>query len=159
MAPEMIMRRSYGKSVDVWAAGVISFILLEGNYPFNDSDQHKLFLKISKGDFQFRPKYWDAISLEARDFVSNLLQVNVKERFTVAQALEHPWMRRQETDLSRNHLPQSLSNLIEFNARRKFKGAVNLVRGAVKMQKMLSGDKVGSPDEQEIRLPDATNPK
>lgn len=58
MAPEMITRKAYGKGVDMWAAGVISFILLEGNYPFSDANQQKLFMKIAKGQFEFRPKYW-----------------------------------------------------------------------------------------------------
>ncbi|CAE7740785.1 CaMKI, partial [Symbiodinium microadriaticum] len=59
--------------------------------PFHHSNQAKLFAKIKKGAYQFHPKYWDNVSIEAKGFISQLLCLDVTARLTVDQALEHPW--------------------------------------------------------------------
>lgn len=69
--------------------------------------------------------------------MSNLLKVNVAERFTVDQALEHPWMLRANIDMASTHLGKSVENLVQFNAHRKLKGAFNAVRAGIKMKFIL----------------------
>ncbi|XP_038055671.1 serine/threonine-protein kinase DCLK1-like [Patiria miniata] len=94
VAPEIILETGYGLKVDVWAAGVITYILLCGFPPFRSesNDQEELFDHIIAGDFQFISPYWDSISEVAKDLISCMLEVDVEKRFSAAQVMEHPWV-------------------------------------------------------------------
>jgi calcium/calmodulin-dependent protein kinase I len=85
---------SYGKSVDVWSIGVIAYILLCGYPPFYDENGNddNLFAQIMKGEYEFDSPYWDNISEPAKDFISHLICVDPKKRYTCRMALEHPWI-------------------------------------------------------------------
>lgn len=91
VAPEVLAQKPYGKAVDVWSIGVISYILLCGYPPFYDENDANLFAQILKGEFEFDSPYWDEISDSAKDFIRQLMCVNVDKRFTCRQALAHPW--------------------------------------------------------------------
>ncbi|KAF5284348.1 hypothetical protein FQR65_LT13594 [Abscondita terminalis] len=91
VAPEVLAQKPYGKAVDVWSIGVISYILLCGYPPFYDENDANLFAQILKGEFEFDSPYWDEISDSAKDFIKNLMCVNVEKRYTCRQALGHPW--------------------------------------------------------------------
>ncbi|KAG5176968.1 hypothetical protein JKP88DRAFT_270786 [Tribonema minus] len=127
VAPEILKRQPYGKEVDVWSVGVICYILLGGYPPFQDENQVRLFMKIKKGTFTFHPKYWDAISTDAKDLISRMLVVDPQQRITAAQALKHPWIRTPAAVLEKRDLDSTLDQLRYFNARRKFKSAINSV--------------------------------
>ncbi|XP_031812819.1 serine/threonine-protein kinase DCLK3 [Sarcophilus harrisii] len=88
-------RQGYGLEVDMWAAGVILYILLCGFPPFRsqDRDQEELFAIIQRGHFDFLSPYWDNISEGAKDLVRQLLVVDPKKRYTAHQVLEHPWIK------------------------------------------------------------------
>lgn len=92
VAPEVLAQKPYGKAVDVWSIGVISYILLCGYPPFYDENDAHLFAQILKGDFEFDSPYWDDISDSAKDFIRCLMCVDVDKRFTCKQALNHPWI-------------------------------------------------------------------
>ncbi|XP_052500411.1 serine/threonine-protein kinase DCLK3 [Budorcas taxicolor] len=94
VAPEILSEKGYGLEVDMWAAGVILYILLCGFPPFRspERDQEELFNIIQLGRFEFLAPYWDNISDAAKDLVSRLLVVNPKKRYTAHQVLQHPWL-------------------------------------------------------------------
>ncbi|KAL2711516.1 calcium/calmodulin-dependent protein kinase type 1 isoform X1 [Vespula squamosa] len=98
VAPEVLAQKPYGKAVDVWSIGVISYILLCGYPPFYDENDANLFAQILKanqtviGEFEFDSPYWDDISDSAKDFIHKLMCVNVEQRYTCKQALAHPWI-------------------------------------------------------------------
>ncbi|KAL6257949.1 hypothetical protein P5V15_011547 [Pogonomyrmex californicus] len=92
VAPEVLAQKPYGKAVDVWSIGVISYILLCGYPPFYDENDANLFAQILRGEFEFDSPYWDDISASAKDFIGKLMCVNVEERYTCKQALAHPWI-------------------------------------------------------------------
>ncbi|XP_048517436.1 calcium/calmodulin-dependent protein kinase type 1 [Dendroctonus ponderosae] len=92
VAPEVLAQKPYGKAVDVWSIGVISYILLCGYPPFYDENDANLFAQILKGEYEFHSPYWDDISDSAKEFISRLMTVHVDQRFTCKQALAHPWI-------------------------------------------------------------------
>uniref|UniRef100_A0AAR2JML8 Protein kinase domain-containing protein n=1 Tax=Pygocentrus nattereri TaxID=42514 RepID=A0AAR2JML8_PYGNA len=92
VAPELLQQKTYGKEVDLWALGVISFILLCGYPPFYDENDSQLYKQIVKADFEFDSPYWDDISHSAKDFIVHLLQKDPERRFNCEQALQHPWI-------------------------------------------------------------------
>ncbi|XP_056883541.1 LOW QUALITY PROTEIN: serine/threonine-protein kinase DCLK2-like [Takifugu flavidus] len=94
VAPEIIAETGYGLKVDIWAAGVITYILLCGFPPFRSENnvQEELFDQILRGKLEFPSPDWDAISLPAKMLISQMLQVNVDSRFTAEEVLSHPWV-------------------------------------------------------------------
>lgn len=92
VAPEVLAQKPYGKAVDVWSIGVISYILLCGYPPFYDESDANLFAQILKGEFEFDSPYWDEISVSAKDFIRRLMCVDVNKRYTCREALQHPWI-------------------------------------------------------------------
>ncbi|KAM9958326.1 hypothetical protein ACTFIW_001188 [Dictyostelium discoideum] len=99
VAPEILTkgeREGYGKSVDLWSIGVITYILLCGFPPFGDPQTKDFFEKIKNGGFSFPSPYWDEISDEAKSLIKNLIKVDVEKRFTIDQALNHPWFTNHE---------------------------------------------------------------
>ncbi|KAJ3390706.1 hypothetical protein HDU84_007108 [Entophlyctis sp. JEL0112] len=62
VAPEVLKRQGYGREVDLWSLGVITYILLCGYPPFYDSNNVELFKQIMTGRYEFDKPWWDDIS-------------------------------------------------------------------------------------------------
>uniref|UniRef100_A0A3B3SXM4 Serine/threonine-protein kinase DCLK2 n=1 Tax=Paramormyrops kingsleyae TaxID=1676925 RepID=A0A3B3SXM4_9TELE len=94
VAPEIIAETGYGLKVDIWAAGVITYILLCGFPPFRSENnlQKDLFEQILVGKLEFPSPYWDSISDSAKELIGQMLQVNVEARYTAEDVLAHPWV-------------------------------------------------------------------
>uniref|UniRef100_A0A8C7JTE4 Serine/threonine-protein kinase DCLK2 n=1 Tax=Oncorhynchus kisutch TaxID=8019 RepID=A0A8C7JTE4_ONCKI len=95
VAPEIIAETGYGLKVDIWAVGVIAYILLCGFPPFRGSsdDQEVLFDQILMRQLEFPLLYWDNVSETAKELIRSMLQVEVDQRYTAEQVLEHPWVK------------------------------------------------------------------
>ncbi len=127
VAPEILVQKvAYGCEVDLWSLGVILYILICGFPPFYDENNTALYDQIKRGDYTFPSPYWDNVSKLAIDIVKKLLTVDPKARLTVQQALEHPWIIGRDEHTAVN-LAGAQEQLKKFNARRKFKNAVNTV--------------------------------
>lgn len=127
VAPEVLSGVLYGTKVDMWSLGVITYILLAGYPPFEDINLRRLFHRICIGKFTFHQDYWADVSHHAKDLVTNLLQVNPRERFNAQQALQHPWFQDDQQVLATHDLKDSLSKLRTFNAQRKLRATVYAV--------------------------------
>ncbi|CAH8437970.1 unnamed protein product [Heterobilharzia americana] len=94
IAPEILEESGYGIEVDMWALGIITYIMLCGFAPFRSPDkrQSKLFESIKRGRFVFLSPYWDNISSYAKDLISALLVISPKSRLTARETLSHPWV-------------------------------------------------------------------
>jgi calcium/calmodulin-dependent protein kinase I len=93
VAPELVSNKPYGKAVDMWAIGVITYCLLGGYPPFDAETDKLLFRKIRKGEYEFHPQFWNHISSEGKAFIASLLQLDPEVRATADDALAHPWVR------------------------------------------------------------------
>ncbi len=91
VAPE-ILKGDYTEKCDIWSAGVILYIFLSGDPPFNGPNDSAIYSKISQMKFSFPEKKWQNISKEAKDLIVHMLAPE-KERYNAKQVLAHPWFK------------------------------------------------------------------
>ncbi|KAI7866086.1 kinase-like domain-containing protein [Spinellus fusiger] len=131
MAPEIITQNGHGKPVDVWSIGVITYFLLCGYTPFEQENELQERNAIMRARYTFDDEYWGGISSNAKDFIKGCLTLVPDKRMTAHEALNHPWLSSLpvKTPVAeegpRDLLPNVRKN---FNARRTFKKAIDLVR-------------------------------
>ncbi|KAM9351605.1 serine/threonine-protein kinase H1 homolog isoform 2-T2 [Symphorus nematophorus] len=114
IAPEILVRKPYTNAVDMWALGVISYILLSGTMPFEDDNRMRLYRQILKGKYSFSGEPWPSVSNLAKDFVERILTVDPSERLTAGQALKHPWIVSMAASSSMKNLQRCISqNLLK----------------------------------------------
>lgn len=119
VAPE-VLRRSYGKEIDIWSAGVILYILLSGVPPFWAETEKGIFDAILEGQIDFDSEPWPTISNSAKDLVRKMLTQDPKKRINSAQVLEHPWIQGGEA--SDKPIDSAvLSRMKQFRAMNKLK--------------------------------------
>lgn len=135
VAPEVLAQKPYGKAVDVWSIGVISYILLCGYPPFYDENDANLFAQILKGEYEFHSPYWDDIGESAKEFISSLMTVQAEQRFTCKQALAHPWISGNAASTKNIH--GTVSEQLKKNfAKSRWKQAYHATAVIQKMKKM-----------------------
>jgi len=153
LSPEVLKKEPYGKPVDIWACGVILYILLVGYPPFWDEDQHRLYAQIKAGAYDYPSPEWDTVTPEAKNLINQMLTVNPAKRIRAEEALKHPWICQRERVASVVHRQETVDCLKKFNARRKLKGAIlttmlvsrNFSIGAKSMVKGSKGDGSNDP--------------
>jgi len=100
LAPEIIKQEEYGREIDIWAVGVITYVLLSGSLPFFHQVLHKLYRQIVERDVSFPEEAWKNVSKGALDFILRLLQVRAGDRLSAEQSLSHPWVKGQTSGSS-----------------------------------------------------------
>ncbi|KAI2935591.1 hypothetical protein CBS147321_8926 [Aspergillus niger] len=108
VAPEILQERRYRrytKAVDVWSLGVVLYICLCGFPPFSDelyTTEHPYTLaqQIQQGSFDYPSPYWDTVGDLALDLIDRMLTVNVDDRITVDECLEHPWITGKQPSVT-----------------------------------------------------------
>ena len=107
MSPEMIDGNVTYVS-DIWSVGVIVYQMITGDLPFigKDGDNKTLYEKIKNGNYDTEILNEKDCSEEAKDFINKALQKDIKNRLTVDEALNHPWIKK----FSINNLDQNLIN-------------------------------------------------
>jgi hypothetical protein len=130
LAPEIVSSSGYGKPVDIWAIGVISYILVCGRPPFHDESLPKLFQLIRNNEISYEYRCFQDVSSEAKDFIQKLLEADPSKRLTADDTLNHPWISTL-TDLNEvKVLDEAKSNLQEFNTKRRLKSIVHVIQAA-----------------------------
>ncbi|XP_038828580.1 serine/threonine-protein kinase H1-like [Salvelinus namaycush] len=119
MAPEVVLRMPYSCQVDMWALGVIAYILLSGSMPFEDDSRPRLYRAILRGRYSFHGEPWPSVSNLAKDFIECLLGVDPSSRLTAIQALQHPWVvTMSASSSSMTNLHRSISQNLRRRASR-----------------------------------------
>jgi serine/threonine protein kinase len=93
MSPELILAGHSSTATDVWAAGVVLYILLCGRPPFQSRSNREILEKSAKGEYSMEGKDWAEVSAEAKDLVSRMLTVDPDARITCPDILAHPWIK------------------------------------------------------------------
>lgn len=91
MAPEMLTM-SYSEKADIWALGVITFMLITGRPPFEGKDENTVFERVRRGRVHYNEKVWSRLSPQAMEFTKALLQFDPEKRPSAKQTLELPWL-------------------------------------------------------------------
>ena len=91
VSPE-ILSGKYNEKCDIWSAGVILYVLLSGDPPFNGPSDGVIYSKIRKMKFDYPSEKWKNISNEAKDLLNHML-VPENERYSASQVLAHPWFK------------------------------------------------------------------
>ena len=123
IAPE-VLNKKYNEKCDIWSCGVILYILLSGNVPFNGRDEREITQKIKLGKFDLNRKPFDNISEEAKDLIKQCLEMNVNKRINAKEALEHPWFNLLNTKeyfvkVNEYFMNKTINNLIMYKPKNK----------------------------------------
>lgn len=98
MAPELILCGTSCKATDVFAAGVVLYILLCGYPPFQAKANRDVLEKTCKGSFKMVGKEWEAVSEDAKDLIRKMLIVDPSQRISTTDILQHPWLLEDHDD-------------------------------------------------------------
>ncbi|KAL0100118.1 hypothetical protein PUN28_019519 [Cardiocondyla obscurior] len=129
--PEIISYEPIGTESDMWSVGVICYVLLTGLSPFMGDNDAETFANITRADYDLEDEAFDAISNDAKNFISGLLIKRKELRMSAGQCLEHPWMVQHATAMSRVVLPTE--KLKKFIIRRKWQKTGNAIRALGRM--------------------------
>jgi len=100
---------------DIWSIGAIAFLLLCGYPPFFAPSRNAILGRIHRTEYSFDPPFWSKISEEAKNFVNGCIKESCWDRFSVHQALEHPWIQRlADTSPSGSMFSSFMLNLRRF---------------------------------------------
>ncbi|XP_029043621.1 death-associated protein kinase 1-like isoform X3 [Osmia bicornis bicornis] len=92
VAPEIVNYEPLSLGTDLWAVGVLTYILLSGASPFLGEDKQETYANVAACQYQFDNEYFSTVSEIAKDFIRSLLIKDPKERGTAESCLKHPWI-------------------------------------------------------------------
>ncbi|KAL3097082.1 hypothetical protein niasHS_002798 [Heterodera schachtii] len=95
LAPEVLKKKGYNKSLDMWSVGVIIYVTLSGTFPFNENEE--IAEQIQNAEFMFPAAPWQNISADAVDLIQRLLRVQIEERLTIDECIGHRWLKDAQT--------------------------------------------------------------
>lgn len=99
VAPEVLLQKPYDKSVDLWSLGVIIYLLLSGTLPFDDDDDREIARQTIHDEVDFSYHVWKKIGSDVKDMIKRLLAKDKKDRMTLEEVLQHPWILKKSKTL------------------------------------------------------------
>lgn len=118
-APEILKKKEVTDKIDIWALGVILYMLLSGKPPFNGNSNSSIINNILNSNWEFTSEF-DEISSSSKDLISKMLNPNPDKRFTAKDILMHPWVilsKEEDLPISSNTVKNTITNLSNFSAR------------------------------------------
>ncbi|KAF5836831.1 kinase-like domain-containing protein [Dunaliella salina] len=92
VAPE-VLKKNYDKSIDIWSAGVIMYILLCGYPPFGGKTDAKILQRVQAGVYSFEGREWEVVTEAAKDMITLMLVMDITDRASAKQLLQHRWFQ------------------------------------------------------------------
>ena len=119
IAPE-VLKGEYNEKCDIWACGVIFYILLCGYPPFNGETDDEIYLEVLKGKFEFPEEDWSEVSDEAKALIKKMLTKDVNKRITALDSMQDPWFKKfeEKEQYDKNLAKSVLKNMKKFKKHR-----------------------------------------
>jgi len=150
VAPEILQMQRYNAQVDMWAVGVILYILLCGFPPFVEKNLKALYKLIKSGKFSFPSPYWNNVSKEAKDCIVRLLHVDPQERLSPTALLKHDWISmkcKNNQNLIRDGYDERFKRYVLLNKLRRGVDFILFLNRLVRYWRMLQEE-----EEKEEKL-------
>ncbi|XP_076154283.1 myosin light chain kinase, smooth muscle-like [Alosa pseudoharengus] len=144
VAPEVIGYEPVGLATDMWSIGVICYILLSGESPFQGNSDAETLTLVTAARWEFDSESFEDITDEAKDFIRSLLKKDNRERISCEEALAHPWMASFSTPEPRETKSLNKGKMRRFLAKQKWKKAGKAVLALKRMTHLSS--KSDGPD-------------
>ena len=123
IAPE-VLNKNYNEKCDIWSAGVVLYVMLTGKFPFVGQTSQKLFESIKTGKYRTEGKEWEAISLEAKELIGKMLELDKNKRISASECLKSEFLSILDTKKEMpDMLPSVFTNIFKLNAREKIQQA------------------------------------
>jgi len=144
-APEIMLKQGHGKPVDMWSLGVITYTLLCGYSPFRSENVADLIEESRSGRIVFHGRYWKDVSVEAKEFILNLLQPDPSKRLTSEEALQDVWLTgKTATDF--NLLPEFRA----YMAKSRLKRGIEVIKLANRIESLRLQQNPEDSDQTDI---------
>ena len=122
ISPEII-KGNYDEKCDIWACGVILYILLCGYPPFNGSSDKEVYNIISQVKYDFNQPLWKNVSKYAKELIKNMLTL-AKNRYTAKQVLSSKWFEVKLKDSDEKNYYLDYKHIYKYKTYNKFKQAI-----------------------------------
>ncbi|XP_061088316.1 myosin light chain kinase, smooth muscle isoform X1 [Conger conger] len=158
VAPEVISFEPVGPATDMWSIGVICYILLSGESPFQGNSDDETLALVTAAQWEFEESF-EEITDQAKDFISGLLKKDMRQRLSCEKAMAHPWMAAFVSADPRSTKSLSKEKMKKFLAKQKWKktgkALLALKRMALLSNKSDVTDSPASPGEDSTLTPEA----
>jgi calcium-dependent protein kinase len=115
MSPEIVLREDYDRRCDVWAVGIIVYILITGYPPFFADAREDLNEAIVNQEIDFDDEIFEKVSPDCIDFIQKCLEKRQEDRPFVSELLQHKWMNHcEEEQLNQESRVKFANNLAQF---------------------------------------------
>jgi len=94
VAPEVVNFEPIGYSTDMWALGVITYVLVSGLSPFMGDTDLETMANVTVAEYDYEDEAFDNVSQEAKEFIDSLLVKDQQARATAEACLNHAWLKR-----------------------------------------------------------------
>ncbi|KAM4717283.1 myosin light chain kinase, smooth muscle isoform 1-T3 [Anableps anableps] len=149
VAPEVINYEPVCLATDMWSIGVICYILLSGESPFQGNSDAETLALVTAAQWEFDEESFKYITEEAQNFISSLLNKDPRRRMSCEEGLAHPWMKKSDSENLSSTKCLSKEKMKRFLARQKWKKAGKAML-ALKRMALLSKNEgtasLSSPD-------------
>ncbi|XP_019949701.2 myosin light chain kinase, smooth muscle isoform X1 [Paralichthys olivaceus] len=145
VAPEVINYEPVCLATDMWSIGVICYILLSGESPFQGDSDTETLASVTAAHWEFDEESFEEITDEAKNFISSLLNKDTRRRMSCVEALAHPWMAAFDSGDCANTKCLSKEKMKRFLARQKWKKAGKAMLALTRMTLLSKGESSGSP--------------
>ncbi len=99
-APEVLMGETYDPRLsDVWSLGVLLYVMLTGNFPFEDENLRRMVLLQQTRRWNFPPEQ-PSLPLTCRLLVERLLEPDINNRPSIRDVMTSDWLCSSESNMS-----------------------------------------------------------